>query len=80
MENRRQDGTRLAPGRYQVNPMQETAQPAEQMPANSTPEVSNAARHMGEFDPTKTLNAEANLRIDVRNANFFYGSKQAGII
>ena len=77
MENRRQDGTRLAPGRYQVNPMQETAQPVEQMPANSTPEVSNAARHMGEFDPTRTLNAEANLRIDVRHTNFFYGSKQA---
>ncbi|WP_126629368.1 phosphate ABC transporter ATP-binding protein PstB [Dictyobacter alpinus] len=32
---------------------------------------------MGSFDPTKTLNTDANLRIDVRNTNFFYGAKQA---
>ncbi|WP_126581871.1 phosphate ABC transporter ATP-binding protein PstB [Tengunoibacter tsumagoiensis] len=32
---------------------------------------------MGEFDPTKTLNARAGSIIDVRNANFFYGAKQA---
>ena len=34
-------------------------------------------RVMGEFDPTKTLNTQADVKIDVRNVNFFYGSKQA---
>lgn len=29
-----------------------------------------------EFDPTKTLNKESNIKIDVRNVNFYYGSKQ----
>ncbi|MBE3560830.1 MAG: phosphate ABC transporter ATP-binding protein [Ktedonobacteraceae bacterium] len=32
---------------------------------------------MGQFDPTKTLNTEAPVKIDVRNVNFFYGPKQA---
>jgi phosphate transport system ATP-binding protein len=36
-----------------------------------------ASEHMGKFDPTKTLNHRADLKIDVRNTNFFYGSKQA---
>jgi phosphate transport system ATP-binding protein len=34
-------------------------------------------RVMGEFDPTKTLNTQADVKIDVRNVNFFYGPKQA---
>ena len=34
-------------------------------------------RVMGEFDPTKTLNTQADVKIDVRNTSFFYGSKQA---
>ena len=33
--------------------------------------------HMGEFNPTKTLNTTATLKIDVQHTNFFYGSKQA---
>ncbi|GHO86803.1 phosphate ABC transporter ATP-binding protein [Dictyobacter formicarum] len=41
------------------------------------PLVSEAARHMGEFDPTKTLNTSAGTKVDVRHTNFFYGSKQA---
>ncbi|WP_149399474.1 phosphate ABC transporter ATP-binding protein PstB [Dictyobacter arantiisoli] len=32
---------------------------------------------MGHFDPTQTLNVRSPLKIDVKNANFFYGSKQA---
>ncbi|WP_420917219.1 phosphate ABC transporter ATP-binding protein PstB [Dictyobacter halimunensis] len=32
---------------------------------------------MGHFDPTRTLNARADIRIEVKNSNFFYGSKQA---
>jgi phosphate transport system ATP-binding protein len=31
----------------------------------------------GKFDPTKTLNTSAPTKIDVNNANFWYGSKQA---
>ena len=33
--------------------------------------------HMGQFDPTQTLNMQSQTKIDVQNANFFYGSKQA---
>ncbi|MBV9229982.1 MAG: phosphate ABC transporter ATP-binding protein, partial [Chloroflexi bacterium] len=32
---------------------------------------------MGNFDPTKTLNQSANVKIDVKHANFYYGAKQA---
>ena len=37
----------------------------------------HTSEHMGSFDPTKTLNAQANAKIDVRHADFFYGPKQA---
>jgi phosphate transport system ATP-binding protein len=33
--------------------------------------------HMGQFDPTKTLNPHADVKIDVKGVNFFYGAKQA---
>ncbi len=42
-----------------------------------TQHITEATEHMGHFDPTKTLNTGANVKIDVKNANFFYGSKQA---
>jgi phosphate transport system ATP-binding protein len=32
---------------------------------------------MGQFDPTKTLNSSADIKIDVKQTNFFYGAKQA---
>jgi len=32
---------------------------------------------MGQFDPTKTLNSSADIKIDVKQTNFFYGPKQA---
>lgn len=47
------------------------------------PEVAEAdpvheeVEHMGKFDPTKTLKTSAPTKIDVRNGNFWYGSKQA---
>jgi phosphate transport system ATP-binding protein len=34
-------------------------------------------RHMGKFDPTKTLKTDAPTRIEVKNTNFWYGAKQA---
>jgi phosphate transport system ATP-binding protein len=40
-------------------------------------EVAEATQHMGHFDPTKTLNIQASVKIDVNKTNFFYGSKQA---
>jgi phosphate transport system ATP-binding protein len=33
--------------------------------------------HMGQFDPTQTLDMQSQAKIDVQNTNFFYGSKQA---
>lgn len=39
--------------------------------------VAEATQHMGHFDPTKTLNAQAAVKIDVVNTKFFYGAKQA---
>lgn len=33
--------------------------------------------HMGTFDPTKTLKTDAPAKIDVRQMDFYYGSKQA---
>ncbi|TMC21190.1 MAG: phosphate ABC transporter ATP-binding protein [Chloroflexi bacterium] len=32
---------------------------------------------MGSFDPRKTLKADAQAKINIKNANFFYGAKQA---
>src|SRR5215468_4136591 len=34
-------------------------------------------QHMGEFDPSKTLKTSAPTKIDVKDADFWYGSKQA---
>ena len=33
--------------------------------------------HMGSFDPGKTLNTNADVKIDVKNVDFYYGKKQA---
>lgn len=41
------------------------------------PMQETSSEHMGKFDPTKTLNQQADLKIDVRNTKFFYGAKQA---
>lgn len=45
--------------------------------SNVVPEATSEERHMGEFDPTQTLQLDANAKIDVRNTDFFYGAKQA---
>ena len=39
--------------------------------------IHEEAKHMGKFDPTKTLKTSAPTKIDVKAANFWYGSKQA---
>ncbi len=48
--------------------------------SSTTQEASSivaASEHMGSFDPRKTLNPAADVKIDVTNADFFYGKKQA---
>lgn len=55
-----------------------TGEPIQDATPGHTPASQNAQpAHMGQFDPTKTLNTEAPVKIDVRNVNFFYGPKQA---
>jgi phosphate transport system ATP-binding protein len=48
---------------------------------NTNTEVSSAveaaSEHMGSFDPRKTLNPDADVKIDVQNVDFFYGKKPA---
>ena len=39
--------------------------------------VQETVAHMGDFDPTQTLNTGAPVKLDVRNTSFFYGQKQA---
>jgi phosphate transport system ATP-binding protein len=39
--------------------------------------IHEEVRLMGKFDPTKTLKTSAPTKIDVKNANFWYGTKQA---
>lgn len=41
------------------------------------PSQKSSSEHMGNFNPSKTLNVAADAKIDVRNTNFFYGAKQA---
>src|SRR5256885_16243619 len=45
--------------------------------SKTQPIQETSSEHMGVFDPTKTLNQQANLKIDVKNTNFFYVAKQA---
>ncbi len=56
-------------------PQQQATERANQ-PVNTTA-ISQEADHMGHFDPTRTLNKDANLKVDVENTNFWYGPKQA---
>src|SRR5579864_4528453 len=39
--------------------------------------IHEEVKHMGTFDPTKTLKTSAPAKIDVKQANFWYGAKQA---
>ncbi len=43
----------------------------------NTAAISHEAEHMGHFDPSRTLNKDASLKVDVENTNFWYGPKQA---
>ncbi|GLV57773.1 phosphate ABC transporter ATP-binding protein [Dictyobacter sp. S3.2.2.5] len=71
MENQHQERTQVVEGNYQVRPL------AKMESRENTAPVSDVARHMGEFDPTQTLNTSAGTKVNVRHANFFYGPKQA---
>jgi phosphate transport system ATP-binding protein len=71
MESQRQNPVSLSQGR-QIKISRLDA--GEQENAS---EVSEASQHMGHFDPAKTLNTRASVKIDVVNTQFFYGAKQA---
>lgn len=45
--------------------------------AQEEPISGSPSEVMGNFDPTKHLNTNATAKIDVENANFWYGAKQA---
>jgi phosphate transport system ATP-binding protein len=60
-----------------VQEMQATAQNVNDE-TNTHEEVSaSPSDHMGTFDPTKTLKTDAPSKIDVKDADFWYGAKQA---
>lgn len=62
--------TRLSP----LKPARES-EPRAQNHQNK--QLEEPAQHMGHFDPTQSLNAQADIKIDVHDLNFYYGSKQA---
>src|SRR5262245_56005447 len=45
-------------------------------PGAELPSVATAEQVISPTDPTQTLNLNTNIKIDVQNAIFFYGSKQ----
>lgn len=70
MGKQRQNPTQRVQGQFELSPLEHTEQ-------EKMTQVSESAQHMGQFDPTKTLNETASYKIDVKNANFFYSAKQA---
>jgi phosphate transport system ATP-binding protein len=57
-----------------------TSDQTQREPKNAAPETSSvvaASEHMGSFDPRKTLKHNADVKIDVKSADFYYGKKQA---
>ncbi len=72
----------IEPSRFsQPQPIREMQATAQKVDDETTvreeaPDAS-PSDHMGTFDPTKTLKTDASLKIDVRNADFYYGAKQA---
>jgi phosphate transport system ATP-binding protein len=60
-----------------VQEMQATAQNVNDETTVREEEHASPSDHMGTFDPTKTLKTDAPSKIDVKNADFWYGAKQA---
>lgn len=58
-------------------------QPAQQEPVqdantrNEQGDLLTEAKYMGSLDPRKSVNIRADVKIDVKHLNFFYGKKQA---
>src|SRR5450432_2614175 len=60
-----------------VQEMQATAQNVNDETVVREEEHASPSDHMGTFDPTKTLKTDAQSKIDVKDADFYYGAKQA---
>jgi phosphate transport system ATP-binding protein len=59
----------VSQAQLEVSPLDDT---------EATPEeVASVSEHMGHFDPAKTLNTKARVKIEVQHTNFYYGAKQA---
>ena len=70
----------LEPSRLKQQPTQRSQadlNATENNGLQTVPLAEAPSEHMGNFDPTKTLNQSANVKIDVKHANFYYGAKQA---
>jgi phosphate transport system ATP-binding protein len=51
--------------------------PSDGTEAREADAIHEEVRHMGKFDPTKTLKTSAPAKIDVKNTHFWYGTKKA---
>jgi phosphate transport system ATP-binding protein len=60
-----------------VQEMQATAQNVNDETTIREEEHASPSDHMGTFDPQKTLKTDAPSKIDVKDADFWYGTKQA---
>lgn len=60
-----------------VQEMQATAQNFNDETTRREEVPASPSDHMGNLDPTKTLNTGASAKIDVKDTDFYYGAKQA---
>lgn len=60
-----------------VQEMQGTAQNFNDETTRREEVPASPSDHMGNLDPTKTLNTGASAKIDVKDTDFYYGAKQA---
>ena len=67
--------SRLKQPHHVQSEQQESAQDANNQ--NEQGDLLTESEHMGSLDPRKSVNIRADVKIDVKHLNFFYGKKQA---
>jgi phosphate transport system ATP-binding protein len=80
MENREAEQNALKVAQESEQSTSEDASIVSLTPLDETEvaeQLREEVKHMGEFDPTKTLKTSAATKIEVKNTNFWYGAKQA---